>query len=230
MNWHEAYSSDAQALWALIAVPLGFLTYYAVRGMPQDSTREDRFIAVFCLVWTVETLLDPIVGGPIARALGWSDGLAGSAILFLFVYLGDLRVFVLIFGLAETGSLRRAMAFALIVPIATGLVYGTAAWWNPGLPGQWMWLIYELGFVIMAVWLVRHWIPGHCGRDREALRSMLSSCGAYVATYYALWATCDTLILLGIDEGWGLRMLPNQLYYALWVPFVYVRYSTMRSQ
>lgn len=230
MNWHEAYSSDAQALWALIAVPLGFLTYYAVRGGPQGSTREDRFIAVFCLVWTVETLLDPIVGGPIARALGWSDGLAGSAILFLFVYLGDLRVFVLIFGLAETGSLRRAMAFALIVPLATGLVYGTAAWWNPGLPGQWMWLIYELGFVIMAVWLVRHWIPGHCGRDREALRSMLSSCGAYVATYYALWATCDTLILLGIDEGWGLRMLPNQLYYALWVPFVYVRYSTMRSQ
>jgi len=229
MNWHDAYSTDFQSLWALLAIPLGFLAYLLTRGSLPGSRRGDHFIAAYCLFWTLETLLDPIVGGPVAQALGWSEGLMGSATLFLFVYLGDLRVFVLFFGLCEGGALKRAMAFALIVPVITGVVYGTASWLYPGLAGQWMWLIYELGFAAMAVWLVRWWTPASCPTEREELRSMLSSCGAYVASYYLLWASCDVLILLGVDEGWGLRMLPNQLYYALWVPFVYVRYWSTRS-
>ena len=229
MNWQDAYSSDFQSLWALIAIPLGFLAYQLTRGSYAGARREDQFIAGYCLFWTLETLLDPIVGGPVAQALGWSEGWMGSATLFLFVYLGDLRVFTLFFGLCEGGTLGRAMAYALIVPIATGLIYGTASWLHPGLPGQWMWLLYELGFAAMAVWLVRRWIPRSCPSDREEVRSMLASCGAYVASYYLLWASCDVLILLGVDEGWGLRMLPNQLYYAFWVPFVYVRYGATRS-
>ena len=31
------------------------------------------------------------------------------------------------------------------------------------------------------------------------------------------------LILAGVDFGWGLRVLPNQLYYAFFVPFAYLR-------
>jgi hypothetical protein len=43
-----------------------------------------------------------------------------------------------------------------------------------------------------------------------------------VAVYYALWATADLLIRYGgIDAGWLLRALPNQLYYAFWIPFAY---------
>ena len=93
-----------------------------------------------------------------------------------------------------------------------------------------MWLIYELSFLLMAIWLVRHWVPRHCPEDPAGLRGVLASCGAYVATYYFLWASCDILILLGFEEGWGLRMIPNQLYYAFWIPFVYVRYWTMRAR
>ena len=229
MNWQDAYSSDFQSLWALIAIPLGSLFYLLARGSSPRNSRQDRFIAAYCVFWTIETLLDPVIGGPIAKALGWSEGLKGSATLFLFVYLGDLRVFVLFFGLCESGILRRATAFSLIVPITTGVIYGFASWWNPELPSQWMWLIYELGFAAMAIWLVHWWTPRSCPTDRKELKSMLRSCGAYVASYYLLWATCDVLILLGIDEGWGLRMLPNQLYYAFWVPFVYVRYAATRS-
>jgi hypothetical protein len=47
---------------------------------------------------------------------------------------------------------------------------------------------------------------------------------AFAATYYALWAFADALILAGFDAGWALRMLPNQLYYALSVPFVFFAY------
>ena len=54
-------------------------------------------------------------------------------------------------------------------------------------------------------------------RLRNYLRIVLT----YVAIYYALWAIADVLIIAGIDLGWALRIVPNQLYYAFWVPFAY---------
>ena len=47
---------------------------------------------------------------------------------------------------------------------------------------------------------------------------------AFAAVYYALWAASDVLILAGVDEGWLLRCVPNQLYYGLTVPFVWWRF------
>jgi hypothetical protein len=235
-TWRDAYSSDFQSLWALLLVPFAFLVYRLVRGAPdargaQDALRrEAAFIGVYSLGWTLETLLDPIVGGPLTRALGWSETFAGTVVMFVFVLLGDLRVFLLVFGLAGPGALPRALGFSLIVPVVTGVLYATVSWLVPDLPGQTLWLIYEIGFVAMAVWLARVWIPNKLGPERAALRSMLTSCIAFVAAYYALWATSDLVILLGVDEGWGLRMLPNQMYYALFVPFVYVRYFAMRER
>jgi len=229
-SWREIYQGDLQSLWALLLIPSAFLVYRAVIGRPRQDSRESAFIASYSLAWTIETLLDPIVGGPLARALGWSDGIAGSLVMFSFVLLGDLRVFVLVFGLAGPGGLRRALGFSAIVPLATAVIYGTASWLVPDLHGQVLWLIYEIGFVAMAVWLARVWLPREIAPDRPELCAMLRSCVAYVAAYYTLWASCDVLILLGVDEGWALRMVPNQLYYALWVPFVYVRYQAMRAR
>ena len=51
------------------------------------------------------------------------------------------------------------------------------------------------------------------------------SVATYAAVYYALWATADVLIqVLDLDVGWALRVIPNQLYYAFYVPFAYLRY------
>ena len=51
----------------------------------------------------------------------------------------------------------------------------------------------------------------------------------YVAVYYALWATADLLILgTGRDVAWALRIVPNQLYYAWYLPFVYWRFFARR--
>jgi hypothetical protein len=45
---------------------------------------------------------------------------------------------------------------------------------------------------------------------------------AYVTLYYGLWALSDTLwITTSLDAAWLLRMVPNQLYYAFFVPFVW---------
>jgi hypothetical protein len=50
----------------------------------------------------------------------------------------------------------------------------------------------------------------------------LQRCASFVVVYYGLWATSDLLILGGLDAGWLLRAVPNQLYYAVWIPFVYL--------
>jgi hypothetical protein len=55
--------------------------------------------------------------------------------------------------------------------------------------------------------------------------AFLGALFGYSAAYYALWLTADVLIVLaGLDLGWAIRMVPNQLYYAFWTPFVYARF------
>ena len=52
----------------------------------------------------------------------------------------------------------------------------------------------------------------------------------YVLVYYGLWASADVLILSGVDAGWLLRVVPNQLYYALWTAFVYARFYSVAAE
>ncbi|MEZ4253518.1 MAG: hypothetical protein R3B99_35360 [Polyangiales bacterium] len=43
---------------------------------------------------------------------------------------------------------------------------------------------------------------------------------ALFATLYALWATADVVLLLGVELGHLLRIVPNVLYYAVFLVFV----------
>jgi hypothetical protein len=51
----------------------------------------------------------------------------------------------------------------------------------------------------------------------------------FVVLYYVLWALADILALNGEDRGWALRMVPNQLYYGLFVPFAYARFFSAQA-
>jgi len=240
-TWHEIYRSDLQSLWSLLVVPFGFLSYLLVSGAAAKTlgsfrSRVARFLFGYSALFAVETMLDPIVGGPVVAALGLADGFGGTLAMFLFVLLGDLRVFALFFGVGAAsrgepvGSWApRALAYLLVVPIATGAIYGSARAAIPDVDGQVMWLVYELGFVAMVHWLARRELPRAAGGDAR-IAAFLRSCLGYVAAYYALWAACDVAILAGLDEGWALRIAPNQLYYALFVPFVYARSAALRAR
>ena len=68
-----------------------------------------------------------------------------------------------------------------------------------------------------------------CKEALGALRRYLRGLTTYAAVYYALWAGADVLIQwVGLDAGWALRVLPNQLYYAFWVPFAYFSFFSRR--
>jgi hypothetical protein len=222
--WRAFYQSDLQSLTLLVALPAAFLVYALARPV-RSADPQARFVSLWSIAFALGTILDPIATGPLGNALDLSDA-AQQALMLGFVLLGDWRVLLLVFALAY-GPERRGLAFAhsaalsLVVPSFAFLSdSGLRALW-PELPGQLLWLVYELGFVALALALRRRIGQGLAAGASDAERRLLRALLAYAASYYALWAGADALILAGFDAGWGLRILPNQLYYAFTVPFVF---------
>jgi hypothetical protein len=92
-----------------------------------------------------------------------------------------------------------------------------------------LWLIYELAFTTLALALRRWLIPARVAPTRPRVRAYLRAVLAYVAVYYALWGVADALLLaMQLDLAWALRAVANQLYYAFWVPFAWVRFFAPR--
>lgn len=241
-TWHDAYYGELQSLYALLVLPVAFLAWRL--AAPADPGRAvvpqaARFVSLATIVFAFETMLDPIATGPWLKSAALRDTFAATLVPFLFVYLGDLRVLLVArAALHPAEPFGRRLGFAAgataIVPIATGLLYGVhrAIW--PGANGQWMWMIYEAGFLALCVYAVRVWLPREAARsggiEGEA-RGFLAALFGYSAAYYALWLAADVLIVIaGLDLGWAVRIVPNQLYYAFWVPFVYARFFSLPAR
>jgi len=229
------YQSDLQSVYLLLLAPLGFLVYRAFSqptGAGLDPVSAP-FIRLYTWVFAIETIVDPIATGPLSKALGIAGQPLGTALMFCFVWLGDYRVFALIFGLGHSlpglkRPLLQAARWSFVVPIvAGGVFYLGLQPLDPEIHGQWLWVVYEASFCALALFLRRRG-PG-LPRAPELARYRAALLG-YVASYYALWAAADLLILVGgLDAGWALRVLPNQLYYGFWIPFVWARFFHARS-
>ncbi len=228
-SWRLFYESDLQSFWSLIVVPAAFVAYLlgSARARKAAAASADaRLLYAYALAFGIATIVDPLCTGPMVEWLDLGTG-ATSAVMIAFVLLGDFRVFLLVFFLTRPDRrLGRAAAEAALwtlgVPIFAVGANAAVEWLRPEIPGQRLWLIYELCFLALALFLRAQVIPRRAAGSPPALLRCLQRVLAYVAVYYALWATADVLILYGgIDAGWLLRALPNQLYYAFWVPFTY---------
>jgi hypothetical protein len=185
-----------------------------------------RFVARYTLGFALESIFDAVATNPLSRWLGIADRPAGTAVLLFFVLLGDFRVFFLVFRFAEprralSRVAARAARWTLPVPLTAWSIDAVLRLFHPALPEQAIWLVYEIAFLVLALWIraraLDAWLP-RGEPHRRALRAIV----AYAATYYGLWVAADGLILiLGLDLGWGLRVVPNLLYYGFYVPFVY---------
>jgi len=236
-SWQTFYQSDLQSVWGLGAVPVLFGAFLLVRRLagggqpsPGATPAAANFVAAFTLVFLVETLLDPVATGPITRALGLGDAVAGSAIAFAFVYLGDFRVYLLLFGVAALAGgrsvpLGRAALWTLAVPAVAGSLYaGARALWGDVAMG-WLWVGYELSFLVVMLGFRARWVPAQGSGADDATRGFLGFVCLYATSYYGLWLASDLLVLLGgFDAGWALRIVPNQLYYAFFVPCAWWRF------
>jgi len=228
-SWRAFYLSDLQAVWSLLPLPAACLLFLLVSRRARAAaarSSEARFLRLWALLFSFETLLDPLVGGKLAPWLGLSGG-ALTAVILAFVLLGDFRVYWLVLAFALGDVRRSAWIAALVTPAVPVLAFAgerLARAFAPDASGVRLWLIHELLFTGVALGLRSLWLPRRAAAAPEL--AFLRGVCAYVALYYGLWAVCDALwLLLDLDAAWGLRALPNQLYYACFVPFVWLTYS-----
>ncbi len=226
----EFYGSDLQATYSLWVVPILFLAYLLTAGRRRADRSADaaaRFVWTYSLVFAVETILDSFATGPLSRWLGILGTPVGTAVLLTFVLLGDFRVLLLVFRLArpERRWIVHAVLWTFVVPIFAWVANGDLHSRWPDLPDQTIWLLYELGFLTLALVFRSRLVPRWTSASAPGRLPFLRAVLAYVAVYYGLWATADVIIMvLGLDLGWALRVIPNQLYYSFYLPFVFSRF------
>ena len=237
-TWQQLYATELQGVWAQWLVPAVFLVFLAARGQAAGGIAPSaaRFVFAYSIVFALETMVDPFAGGPLLRWLGVAAGNTQTAVMVLFVLLGDFRVFLLalVLGAQDGGGRLRerevitACGWTLLVPLVAvaGEAAVRAVMANP--PEQSIWIVYETAFVAMALVWRQVIVPARVRSGDAALRAYLQTVWLYVAVYYALWALADVVIVAGMDGGWALRLVPNQLYYAWYVPFIYWRFFSPR--
>jgi hypothetical protein len=224
-TWHDLYETHAVGVYLLLVVPVVFLGLLAVRGIDRGGGVEPyaaRFVRLWTVVFALASIADPI-----------ATGLFGVPFV-PFVLLGDFRVFALLLvvmqpGRARASALLEAVAWTLPVPLVAYATFNALNALRGPVPGQVLWLVYESAFAILAVfWIVRV-VPSRVGVERGPVRSFARSVLGFVLLYYVLWASADVLILDGRDVGWGVRVVPNVLYYGAFVPLAYWRFFTTAS-
>ena len=206
-TWHHPV-----AFWAVGIVVLAFL---AVRLKAAGHRRVLGLLLAFQLLIVADAWLTS----------SWSPFAEGTpaktAVAVTFVILGDLRYLLLLqrFGLDERKArsplhgLALPIAASLIVPIASKVV---AAPWadQPRV----LFLVSELMFATLAVAVLLFLLPRR--RDARA-PGWVKRLTQFEIAQYVLWAGADVVILSGHDVGYLLRLLPNAMYYALFVPFAW---------
>jgi hypothetical protein len=235
-SWETLYQSDLLGVYALVLVPALFLLVL-LRGRPRSPGVEPRaagFVHAWALVFTLETILDPIATRPALSWLGLEGGRIADVAMVPFVLLGDFRVFLLVLRVAQPAralgpTLGEAAAWTCLVPAVAGTLTAALRASVAGLPSMTIWMVYEAAFLVLALVLRARLVPARVDPARPAVRAYLRAIFTYVATYYALWVAADLAIVVGgLDLGWALRIVPNLLYYVAWVPFAWWRFFSPR--
>ena len=237
-TWQGFYETDLQGVYGPLVVPILFLLYRVARGRPGGGLLSSaaRFVDGYAIVFALETMVDALATGPLVRLLGIADNAGGTAVMLLFVLLGDFRVYLLLFGVIAIAAGRRwtsavgtAVASTFVVPITAYSANAALRAAVAGLDANSIWLVYEVLFVAVALTLRARLVPTRVASAQPAVRAFLRGALLYVAVYYGLWGFADALIQIGgLDVGWLLRVVPNQLYYAFWVPRIYATFFSRR--
>lgn len=196
-------------LWALL------------RARPDGAAASDRaWLWRFALVFQLLIVLDAYFTGAWAPLPPAHPLIVALAVLFVVV--GDLRFFLILERLTDplrrTGrALLRATAWASALAIASFAV-------SRALPAllptkRELFLLFESLFVVLLVVLRAAWLPRRVDRAAQPeLYLYLHRLLLLELAQYALWAGCDVFVVLGLRQALLVRIVPNVLYYVVFVP------------
>lgn len=211
--WQALYDSPwhhPAVAWAAVAL-----------GAVALASRQ-RFLVGYLVLFGLEIAADALASSPFVSI----PGVWGTAVAVAFVVLGDLRVLLWIERAWGEGkplraaAVARAVGLSLVVPLSSTVVRLVSA--RVASVMRLQFLAYEALFVALAL-VLRFAV--HRAKAPKIATEWRRSAGAvlaFVTVQYTLWATADVLILSGVGAGYGLRLVPNVMYYALFLPFVFV--------
>lgn len=195
--------------------------------------RARSFVFGYLVLFTVEIMADALVTGGLSPTAGHPA--LHQQLGILFVILGDFRYFLLVerflapggSGPSPSPSPNRARFTALalgqsfLVPVLSYAVMAAipSTRENPRVT----FLLYEAMFTVLALVLRFVVLPRRLKGRPEAEAQFLRSVTSFVLAQYAGWALADVLILSGASFGYGARLIPNTMYYAGFLPYVYLK-------
>ena len=181
----------------------------ALTGAAVCLARRDRHASVrrYGLALTALSLCDGWLTANHIFGIGALPARLASVVPLFFVLAGDFRYLLLWETATPDGAIRitlrasvRAAALTAIVPVVAQIA-------TAGRDARVLFLVYELAFCVLTTVLLR-WHPN--ARSLPWVRAV----SRFVLLYYGLWAAADVVLLAtGADVGYGLRILPNLLYY-----------------
>lgn len=155
---------------------------------------------------------------------------AGRVAAMALVILGDARLYLLLERFSRDPHPRAtrppapALASALALSFVASLAVAAANLLFPAVFAvtRYSFLLYELLSLAMLLALRFGLLPSRLDARgaSPAVRRWVLGLAGFFAVQYALWATADVLILSGLGVGWYLRLVPNVMYYGLFVEFV----------
>jgi hypothetical protein len=198
------------------------------------------WLSAFLVLFTFEIAADALASG------GWSPLVLlksewMTAVGITFVILGDSRFFLLVERAVRSvperpGDTPRegeaglqpplplvgwaiAIACSFIVPLSS-----TAARFAfPAITvdSRRTFLTYELMFLALALVMRFAVLPRRLGGASAPVRRWVFGVASFEIVQYSLWALADVLILSGVEPAYLLRLIPNAMYYAFFLPFVW---------
>lgn len=212
-----------------------FLAFVAGFGVLLLAARRVSFFQGFVLLFAFEIIADALLTGELKLM---NDRSWSLPVAITFVVLGDWRYFVLIERYSRGGEkasispwpvLAISMGWALLVPVLQRVVAPLA---NAIAPShatdlRLTFLTYEALFAVLAVVLLVGVLPRRLRAVSPPIRKWLLSLTVFELVQYVLWASADVLILSGGNSGalreigFALRIVPNLMYYAAFLPFVW---------
>jgi len=182
------------------------------------------FLYAYLVAFGLEILADATLTS------AWSpvppNGKLATAVSIAFVILGDFRFFVVLARARSAGPITRrawlaAVSLSLVVPALSQLppLLFPAAFTSLRVT----FLTYELMFFALALAIRLRFSPAaaHAAHTGAAAQEKWATRVTEIELcQYGLWAAADVVILSGYDAGFLVRVLPNLLYYVLFLPLV----------
>lgn len=224
-RWQAIYDSPWHQPRLVGALGLAALAAFALKRVRGD------FLSLWTLGFGALAIVDATLTASDSPLLPAHGDLLG-ALAIAFVLLGDARVYTLVERYAGASpSIARRVLHGLAWGSLVSVLMAPLARTVPVFQREprTLFLTYELLALAQAIaWLTVR-LPRAKGVSPEVMR-WTRGVMRFVAVQYGLWALADVVILWVHPAGFLLRLVPNVLYYGLFVGYVSLRApSAIRS-